>query len=133
MEIDPAIQQAAVSTNRAELSSLRAQLAEQEALRDFAKLQAKRQYQLAVEKATSQENIDTAETELRVTAARIENLKARIESAQSVLRGNEALLSYTRIYAPIDGTVVTLDAREGQCLTLHIRRQISFVSLISQA
>jgi macrolide-specific efflux system membrane fusion protein len=53
---------------------------------------------------------------LRVTQARIDSLKAQIEGAQSTLQGNEALLGYTRIYAPMEGTVVTLDAREGQTL-----------------
>ncbi|MDR0702677.1 MAG: efflux RND transporter periplasmic adaptor subunit [Azoarcus sp.] len=116
LEIDPALQQATVAANRATLSGLRAQLAEQEALRDFARQQAERQRRLAADEATSQEDVDAAEANLRVTIARIANLKAQIDGAQSVLQGNEALLSYTRIYAPIDGTVVTLDAREGQTL-----------------
>ena len=116
LEIDPALQQATVAANRATLAGLRAQLSEQEALRDLAQRQARRQRNLAAEDATRQEDVDTAEANLRVTAARIANLRAQIEGAQSVLQGNEALLGYTRIYAPIDGTVVTLDAREGQTL-----------------
>jgi macrolide-specific efflux system membrane fusion protein len=116
LEIDPALQQATVAADRAKLSGLRAQLAEQEALRDLARQQAERQRRLSAEKATSLENVEAAEAELRVTVARVENLKAQIDGAQSVLEGNEALLSYTRIYAPIAGTMVTLDAREGQTL-----------------
>jgi macrolide-specific efflux system membrane fusion protein len=116
LEIDPALQQATVAADRAKLSGLRAQLAEQEALRDLAQQQAERQRRLAAEEATTLENVEAAEAELRVTAARVENLKAQIDGAQSVLEGNEALLSYTRIYAPIAGTVVTLDAHEGQTL-----------------
>jgi macrolide-specific efflux system membrane fusion protein len=116
LEIDPSLQQATVSADRAKLSGLRAQLAEQEALRDLAQRQVERQRQMAADGSTRQEDVDTAEAELRVTAARVDNLKAQIEGAQSVLQGNEALLGYTRIYAPIDGTVVTLDAREGQTL-----------------
>jgi macrolide-specific efflux system membrane fusion protein len=116
LEIDPALQQATVSADRAKLSGLRAQLAEQEAEHDHARQQAERQRRMVAEGATRQEEVDAAEANLRITAARVNNLKAQIEGAQSVLEGNEALLGYTRIYAPIDGTVVTLDAREGQTL-----------------
>ncbi|MDR2452852.1 MAG: efflux RND transporter periplasmic adaptor subunit [Candidatus Accumulibacter sp.] len=116
LEIDPALQQATVSANRATLSGLRAQLTEQEAEHDHARQQAERQRRMVADGATRQEEVDAAEANLRITAARVNNLKAQIEGAQSVLEGNEALLGYTRIYAPIDGTVVTLDAREGQTL-----------------
>lgn len=116
LEIDPAIQQATVQTNRATLASLRAQLAEQQAQHDFARQQAQRQQQLAAEEATKLEDVQSAQLQARVAQARIDSLKAQIEGAQSTLAGNEALLSYTRIYAPIAGTVVTLDAREGQTL-----------------
>lgn len=115
-EIDPAIQQATVDTNRATLASLRAQLAEQEAQRDLARQQAERQQQMASEGSTRLEDLQTAQASLKVALARIDSLKAQAEGAASTLKGNEALLGYTRIYAPIAGTVVTLDAREGQTL-----------------
>lgn len=116
LEIDPAVQQATVQTNRATLASLRAQLTEQEAQQDFARQQTARQQQLAAEEATKLEDVQSAQLQARVAAARIDSLKAQIDGAQSTLAGNEALLGYTRIYAPIAGTVVTLDAREGQTL-----------------
>lgn len=116
VEIDPALQRATVQTNRATLARLRAELAEQEAQRDLAQQQAARQRQMAAEGATRLEDLQTAEANLRVARARIDSLRAQIEGAGSTLQGNEALLGYTRIYAPIAGTVVTLDAREGQTL-----------------
>lgn len=116
LEIDPSLQQAKVQTDRATLSSLRAQLAEQEAQRDLARQQAERQQQMAADGSTRLEDLQTAQANLRIALARIDSLKAQIEGAQSTLQGNEALLGYTRIYAPIAGTVVTLDAREGQTL-----------------
>lgn len=116
VEIDPAIQQAKVQTDRASLASLRAKLAEQEAELDFARQQAERQTALQADGATKAEDVQSAQSQLRVTQARIASLKAQIDGAQSTLQGNEALLGYTRIYAPMDGTVVTLDAREGQTL-----------------
>lgn len=116
VEIDPAVQEALVRTNRATLASLRAQLAEQEAVRDLARRQSERQRRMAADGATRAEDVDTAQANLSMAEARLVNLRAQIEGAQSTLDGNETLLGYTRIYAPIAGTVVTLDAREGQTL-----------------
>lgn len=116
LEIDPAVQEALVRTNRATLSSLRAQLAEQEAQRDLARRQAERQGRMAADGSTRLEDVETAQANLRMAEARLDSLRAQIEGAQSTLQGNETLLGYTRIYAPIAGTVVTLDAREGQTL-----------------
>ncbi|ENO88781.1 efflux RND transporter periplasmic adaptor subunit [Thauera linaloolentis] len=116
LEIDPSVQQATVQADRAALDSLRAQLAEQQAQHDLARLQAQRQLRLIAQDSTRQEDVETAQAELRMAAARLLSLKARIDGARSTLQGNEALLGYTRLYAPMAGTVVTLDAREGQTL-----------------
>lgn len=116
LEIDPALQRATVQANRATLARLRAELVEQQAQRDLADQQYRRQRQMAAAGATRAEDVQTAQTALRVAQARIDSLRAQIDGAQSTLEGNEALLGYTRLYAPIAGTVVTLDAREGQTL-----------------
>jgi macrolide-specific efflux system membrane fusion protein len=71
---------------------------------------------MVADEATSLEAVQVAEDNLRVAEARVKSLYAQIRGAQSTLQGNEALLRYTRIYAPISGTVVTLEAREGQTL-----------------
>ncbi|QET04529.1 MULTISPECIES: efflux RND transporter periplasmic adaptor subunit [Cupriavidus] len=116
VEIDPSVQQARVDATRATLASLRAQLAEQYAQRDLARQQAERQRSMARDGSTRDEDVQTAEAALRVALARIDNLRAQIDGASSQLKGDEAQLGYTRIFAPIAGTVVTLDAREGQTL-----------------
>jgi macrolide-specific efflux system membrane fusion protein len=71
---------------------------------------------MVADEATSLEAVQVAEANLHVAEARVKSLHAQIKGAQSTLQGNEALLRYTRIYAPIAGTVVTLEAREGQTL-----------------
>ncbi|HEY0295074.1 MAG TPA: efflux RND transporter periplasmic adaptor subunit [Bordetella sp.] len=116
VEIDPSVQQAKVDADRAALDSLRAQLAEQEADRDLARQQYDRQRRMAAEGATRDEDLQSAQAALRVAEARIANLKAQIAGASSTLQGDQAQLGYTRIYAPMAGTVVTLDAREGQTI-----------------
>lgn len=116
VEIDPAVQLAMVKANRATLDSLRAQLAEQQAQLELAKLKAARQQRLHRHEATSIELLQEAQAHVRITQARVSSLTAQIAGAQSTLEGNEALLGYTRIYAPMDGTIITLEAREGQTL-----------------
>ena len=116
VEIDPAVQQAKVDTDRAALDSLRAQLELAQAQHELAQHNALRQRLLVAQHSTTLQEAQTAEAELRVAEARMADLRAQIAGAQSVLKGDEALLGYTRIYAPMAGTVVTLDARAGQTL-----------------
>jgi len=116
VEIDPSVQQATVDAGRAQLDGLRAQLAEQEALHRLAAQQMARQRQMAAEEATRAEDVQGAEAELAVRAARIAQLRAQIAQTRATQRADEARLGYTRIFAPMDGTVVGVDAREGQTL-----------------
>jgi macrolide-specific efflux system membrane fusion protein len=115
-EIDPSVQQAEVDANRAALAGLKAQLAEQQALLELAEQQSERQTRMAAEGSTRDEDVQTAKANLRSALARIDNLQAQIEQTQSQLKADLARLGYTRIFAPMAGTVVSLEAREGQTL-----------------
>lgn len=116
VEIDPSVQRATVDAGRASLAGLRAQLAEQRAQHRLAQQQLARQRQMAREQATRDEDVQTAEAAEAASAARIEHLQAQIAQTQATLKADEARLGYTRIDAPMAGTVVSLQAREGQTL-----------------
>ena len=116
VEIDPSVQRATVDAGRASLASLRAQIAEQQAQLKLARQQLQRQQQMAAEEATRQEDVQIAEAQVAGAAARIDHLKAQMQQTQASLKADEARLGYTRIYAPMSGTVVSVDAREGQTL-----------------
>jgi len=116
VDIDPSVQRATVDAGRAALAGLRAQLAEQQAQRILAQQQNERQQQLALADATKREDVQTAEANLAAAFARIDQLKAQIEQTQATLKADEARLGYTRIFAPMAGTVVAVEAREGQTL-----------------
>ncbi|MFN3437000.1 MAG: biotin/lipoyl-binding protein, partial [Acidovorax sp.] len=111
VEIDPSVQQATVDGARAALAGLRAQLAEQQAQHRLAQQQQARQQQLEREGATRTEDLQVAEATLASAAARTDHLKAQIDQTQASLKADEARLGYTRIYAPMAGTVVALEAR----------------------
>lgn len=115
-EIDPRVPQATVDAGRAALAGLQAQLEEQQAQYQLANQQQERQQRMHAEGSTRTEDVQQAEAALKTAAARIKNLEAQIVQTQSTLQGNEALLGFTRIYAPMAGTVVSVDAKTGQTL-----------------
>lgn len=115
-EIDPRVPQATVDAGRAALAGLQAQLQEQEAQYVLASQQHERQHQMQAEGSTRTEEVQQAQATLKTAAARINNLKAQIDQTQSTLQGNEALLGFTKIYAPMSGTVVSIEAKTGQTL-----------------
>jgi len=121
VEIDPSTQQARLDAGRFSIDNLKAQLAEQRAQFELASQQLKRQRDLAAAGATRDEDVQAAAAQLKVTQARIDMFQAQIRQAQASLRSDEAELGYTRIYAPMDGTVVAVDAREGQTLNAQQR------------
>ncbi|MGS0896994.1 efflux RND transporter periplasmic adaptor subunit [Burkholderia stagnalis] len=116
VEIDPSVQQAKVDVDQSTLSSLRAQLVGANGQQVLADEQYARQRRMASEGSTRDEDVQTARAALTAASATVANLRAQIAGAQSNLKGDEAQLGYTRIYAPMSGTIVTLDAREGQTL-----------------
>ncbi|CEF49450.1 unnamed protein product [uncultured bacterium] len=113
-EIDPRIYQSKVLGDQARLKTLAAQLAEAEANLDLAGQKLDRSNRLKQSNAINQEAVEQAEAEKKVSAAQRDAIKAQIEEEQSNLDGDKTNLEYTRIYAPIPGTVVLLDAKEGQ-------------------
>ena len=118
-EIDPTVYLSRVDADRAQLQNLRAQLADRQAQLVLAEQQFQRQTNLMREQAGTAEALQTAEASLASAKAQLEVLKAQIQQASSTLRGDEANLSYTKIYAPMSGTVVAQSAKQGQTLNAN--------------
>lgn len=116
LEIDPDVQQAVVEGARASLASLQAQEVEQRVQMRLASQQLKRRRRLLKQDAATREDLENAEAALEMAQARIASLQAKMQETRATLRAEETRLSYTRIYAPMDGTVIALEAREGQTL-----------------
>lgn len=130
VEIDPSTQQAKFDAARYAIDNLKAQLAEQRAQFQLARQQYQRQRSLAAAGASRDEDLQIADAQLKVTQARIDMYQAQIHQAQASMRSDEAELGYTRIYAPMDGTVVAVDAREGQ--TLNAQQQTPLILRIAK-
>lgn len=130
VEIDPSTQKAKLDASRYAIDNLAAQLQEQKALHALARQKYQRQQRLSAGNATREEDVQTAKAELSATQARVDMFQAQIRQAQASLRSDEAELGYTRIYAPMAGTVVAVDARVGQ--TLNAQQQTPLILRIAR-
>ncbi|MEE4250804.1 MAG: efflux RND transporter periplasmic adaptor subunit [Alcanivoracaceae bacterium] len=115
-EIDPTLFMAKVDASRAQLRYQRALLNDRQAQLELARIQHQRQQNLLAVQATTEENAQNAAAAYQSAKAQIEMLMAQIEQNESSLRADEANLSYAQIYAPMDGTVVSISARQGQTI-----------------
>ncbi|GAB0058261.1 Macrolide export protein MacA [Candidatus Magnetaquicoccaceae bacterium FCR-1] len=115
-EIDPTLFITKVESDRAQLQVFEAQLAERKAHHALAKAQYDRQKGMLAANATSQDAHQSAEATLKGSTAQIAQITAQIRQTEFSLKANETNLAFTRILAPMTGTVVTLPARQGQTL-----------------
>ena len=118
-EIDTTVFDAAVASDLADLRSLAAQRAQREAELTLAQQQYARQEQLMASRATSQEDYDSAYAQVQVVSAQIDVLDAEIAKAESELAADQANLDYTRITAPMAGTVLSLSVQQGQTVNAN--------------
>jgi macrolide-specific efflux system membrane fusion protein len=118
-EIDPRVYQAQVEANEARLNSLRAQLNQQKAQLTLAEQNLKRNQSLFGVNAVSEQALQETESEAAAARAQLKSIGAQIQETESTLKGNRTNLSFTKIYAPMAGTVTTMPAREGQTLNAN--------------
>jgi macrolide-specific efflux system membrane fusion protein len=118
-EIDPRVYQAQVEANEARINSLKAQLNQQKAELTLAEQSLKRNQNLIAVNAVSQQVLQESESQAAVAKAQVESIAAQIQETESNLRGNRTNLGFTKIYAPMAGTVTTMPAREGQTLNAN--------------
>jgi len=118
-EIDPRVYQAQVEASEAHLNSLKAQLEQQKAAAVLAEQNLKRNQTLIAADAVSKQALQESESEAAAARAQVNAIAAQIQETQSNLKGIQTNLGFTKIYAPMPGTVTTMPAREGQTLNAN--------------
>ena len=113
-EIDSVTQQNNLRTAEAALAQMKAQLAEKEATLVLNRLTLARQTTMVAQKAVSQADFESADAAVKVTQAQIDALHAQIIEAQVAVETAKVNLGYTKITAPIAGTVLLVVSQEGQ-------------------
>ncbi len=118
-EIDAALLQTQVEASQAQLRELRATRDQRQAELKLARVEADRAEQLYAANAIPKSEYETSASGLAVAQAQLAQLEAQIDRVSSTIQGDLANLNYTKIYAPIDGTVVSITALEGQTLNAN--------------
>lgn len=113
-DIDDVPQRNDLRNAEAALNVVEADLQAKQALLKQAERRFKRQRQMLSEDASSREDFETAEATLATTRAELQSLKARLVQAQTEVDKKKADLSYTRVLAPMDGTVIAVVTQQGQ-------------------
>ncbi|WP_416191049.1 efflux RND transporter periplasmic adaptor subunit [Neisseria sp. CCUG12390] len=118
-DIDSTTQTNTLNTEKAKLDTYKAQLASAEIALRSADKKYRRETALWKEDATSKQELEDAEDALAAAKAQVTQLKSSIRQTQISINTAEADLGYTRIVAPMDGTVVAIPVEEGQTVNAN--------------
>jgi len=115
-EIDPTLFESRVGQTSALILNSQAQLADRRAQLALARQTAERNRTLMGSDAVSRQELEASEAALRQAEAGVRSIEAQIRQQDAALVFDRTNLRYTKIYAPMDGTVVSITARQGQTL-----------------
>ncbi|MBU2886307.1 efflux RND transporter periplasmic adaptor subunit [Gilvimarinus agarilyticus] len=118
-EIDATVFETNVMSAEASLENKRAQLEKLYAEQHLAEERLERNRNLFAQNAISQDTLTASETDVKGLTADIRAMQAQIKADSASLDGDKATLNYAKIYAPMDGTVVSIAVREGQTLNAN--------------
>ena len=117
-EID-STQRNELEKSKAQLASYEAQLAARKVTRDVAQARYNREVKLRSTDSTSRENLESAQQTLASAKADVAEMESQIVQARLAVSTAETNLGYTRISAPLDGTVVSIPVEEGQTVNAN--------------
>jgi len=115
-EIDPTLFESRVGQTSAQISNSQALLADRRAQLALSELRVTRNRTLMASDAVSRQELESSEAALEQARAGVKVIEAQIRQQSAALNFDSTNLRYTKIYAPMDGTVVSLTARQGQTL-----------------
>lgn len=118
-KIDARVYEARVEALMAQIKAQQYQLEDKEAQRELAKLTYERQKSLYEQNATDLQTYQNTEQDYKSAIAAYNILKAQIEQNESTLKAESTNLQYTKIYAPMHGTIVSIVAKKGQTLNAN--------------
>ncbi|MCC7634913.1 efflux RND transporter periplasmic adaptor subunit [Stenotrophomonas rhizophila] len=118
-EIDATTQHNQVLNAQATLDQVKAQRAVQQASLREAELEFARQQQMLAAEATARAEYDAADARLKTARAQVQSFDAQIKGRQTELDTARANLAYTRITAPMNGTVVAVVTEEGRTVNAN--------------
>ena len=113
-QIDPANFIATVQQNEAQIANAQANLARLQAVMDYDYKMYVRYKNLYAKNFIAKSELDQVESTYRSDLAQINAAKAQIAQYQASLKTAKTNLGYTKIIAPVDGTVISREIDLGQ-------------------
>ena len=118
-DIDSTTQINTLNTKKAALVSYQAQLKAKKTAYDVALSSYNRLSKLYTQKATSLDSVNTSKSTLDNAKAEMEAIEANIKQAEIEVNTAETNVGYTKITAPMDGTVISVPVSEGQTVNAN--------------
>ena len=118
-DIDSTTQINTLNTKKAALVSYQTQLKAKKTAYDVALSSYNRLSKLYTQKATSLDSVNTAKSTLDNAKAEVEAVEANIKQAEIEVNTAETNVGYTKITAPMDGTVISVPVSEGQTVNAN--------------
>ena len=101
------------------LQSYESQLRAKKVALAIARTQYNREVKLKGRDAASQESLEDAKNALALAEAQVDEIESLIRQMRITVNTDEVNLGYTRITAPLDGTVVSVPVDEGQTVNAN--------------
>ena len=117
--IDSSTQQNNIDNKEAQLAIYKAQLESAKVALNISKTQFDRENALFAKNATSKQEFESAKNTYSANSAKIKELEAQIKQTNIELSTAKINLGYTKITAPRDGTVVSVQVEEGQTVNAN--------------
>ena len=117
--IDSSTQQNSIDNKEAQLAIYKAQLESAKVALNIAKTQFDRENALFAKNATSKQEFESVKNTYSANSAKIKELEAQIKQTNIELSTAKINLGYTKITAPRDGTVVSVQVEEGQTVNAN--------------
>lgn len=126
-QIDPAPFRARLAQARAALKNARATRAKADTALAQRQLELQRATELRAQQFVPQSDLDLARTNYRDAQAQVEVTQAQVEQARAALETAELDLSFTSIYSPVDGIVISRNVDVGQTVAATLQAPTFFV------
>ena len=125
-ELDPALYQATLEQQQASYAQAAAQQQKSKAAADLADKQFARTKTLHDQGLSAQQDVDAAEGAASQAHADLALQAANVEQARASLNQAKVNLSYTKIFSPIDGVVISRSVDVGQTVAASLQAPVLF-------
>lgn len=119
-QIESTTQENDVDMYKARLNSYKAQLEAAQTTLKVAQKQYQRTEKLYQQKAASAEELENAEDTFHSGKSRVAELQAALKETEISLSTAQKNLGYTKITAPLDGTIVSVPVKTGQTINANM-------------